>query len=121
MEDAYKLCKTYHGIRYFAVSNVEEVERVKEIQSNLPNWVEFVPKIETARGVRNLTPLIRGCGIKTMMLDKEDLYTDVGKVNDDFYSCVNIARGICRVLRVNLLELEGVTFVSKENYDTGSK
>jgi hypothetical protein len=113
LSDAYILCAKYSNIRYFAVSNVEEPERVKEIQKNLPETVEFVPKIETRKGVGNLTNLIMGCNIKTMMLDKEDLYTDVDKKNDDFFSCISVARGLCNVLNVNLLELEGVTFVTR--------
>jgi pyruvate kinase len=107
------MCNKYTNIKYFAVSNVEEVKKVKIIQSNLPEYVKFVPKIETVEGVRNLTKLISECKIEILMLDKEDLYTDVNKDNDKFFIYVDLSRKICKQLNVNLLELEGVTFATR--------
>jgi 3'-phosphoadenosine 5'-phosphosulfate sulfotransferase len=113
IEIAYIMCNKYTNIKYFAVSNVEEVKKVKIIQSNLPEYVKFVPKIETVEGVRNLTKLISECKIEILMLDKEDLYTDVNKDNDKFFIYVDLSRKICKQLNVNLLELEGVTFATR--------
>jgi len=113
MEDAYEMCKKYPNIKYFAVSNVESVERVLDIQSHLPKGIQFVPKIETLRGIKNFGHLVYSCEIKTAMLDKEDLYLDVKKDNDEFYKCVEHIKSICVGLKVNLLELQAVVFTTK--------
>jgi hypothetical protein len=112
LEAAYKLCQVNPHVRYFAVSNIEDVQNIRDIQTHLPDGVEFVPKIETFDGVSNLPNIIYDCGIRYLMLDKEDLYLDVGKDNQKFYKCVNLVRGVCRGFDVNLLELEGVIFLT---------
>jgi len=113
LEQGYEFCAKYPNINYFAVSNIEQISNIKEIQAKLPTHVEFVPKIETLKGVKNLTNIVYDCGIKTLMLDKEDLYLDVKKNNDEFFKCIELTRGICEGLNVNLLELEGVVFVRR--------
>ncbi len=111
-EDAYQICNEYPQIiKYFAVSNIETVDVAKRIQSKIPITTEFVPKIETLEGVKNLGDLIYQCNLKTIMLDKEDLLVDVNKNNDEFFKCVEHVRGICKGLRVELLELQGVVFI----------
>ena len=111
LEDAYVMCKKYTNIKYFAVSNVENISKVVKIQANLPPGIEFVPKIETLKGIKNFGHLVYTCGIRTAMLDKEDLYLDVKKDTTEFFKCVEHARRICEGLDVELLELEAVTFV----------
>jgi len=113
LSDAYLMCQKYLNIKYFAVSNVESVARVLEIKNNLPLHVDFVPKIETLKGITNLHNLISTANVTTIMLDKEDLYTDVGKQNTSFFKCVDLAREICKELDVTLLELEGVVFSNR--------
>ncbi len=109
-EDAYLICN-HHDIDYFAVSNIEDINVAKEIINRLPLHTEFVPKIETLNGVKNLTNLIVKCGIHTIMLDKEDLLVDVNKDNAEFFKCVEQVRVICKSLNVKLLELQGVVFI----------
>lgn len=111
LNDACEACNNYPQIKYFAVSNVEEVENIKSIQMKIPTMVEFVPKIETFKGVMNLASLIYHCDINTIMLDKEDLLSDVKKDNDEFYRCVEHVRGVCKGLEVKVLELKGVVFI----------
>lgn len=114
LDDAYESCQLHSNILYFAVSNVESVKRVLEIKSHLPNRVQFVPKIETFKGIKQFRHLVHKCGIKTVMLDKEDLYLDVNEDNDEFFNCVEHIRSICTRLKVNLLELEGVVFTHRK-------
>jgi hypothetical protein len=85
MQDAYNAMSIHKNIKYFAVSNVENIQKVRDILAFLPKNIEFVPKIETIRGVKKLAELVYDLGIKTMQLDKEDLYLDVGKDNDKFF------------------------------------
>lgn len=109
-QDAYHFCNTFSCINYFAVSNVELVENVKEIQQNLNKRIQFVPKIETLEGVKQFGRLIYECDLRVVMIDKEDLYLDVKKDNAEFFKCVNFLRSISKSLNVKLLELEGVFF-----------
>lgn len=105
LKEAIKLARLPE-VLYFAVSNCESVERINEIREQL--WdVEFVPKIETVAGVAGMDEMIKA-GIKTFMLDKEDLYTDVQGDADRFEELVNEARGYSD--RAKILELKGVIF-----------
>jgi len=114
METAYDLCAKWKNVKYFAVSNIEKVSIVKEIQAKLPPTVQFVPKIETKMGIKRLGEIIYDCGIKMLMLDKEDLYLNVKKDNDEFFKCVQHVRDICEGLNVSVLELEGVVFSERK-------
>lgn len=93
-------------VKYFAVSNCEDIEKITGIMNQL-DGVEFVPKIETTVGVANMGDMIEA-GIKTFMLDKEDLYTDVKCDTDRFTALVEEARSYNNVAKV--LELKGVIF-----------
>ena len=103
LDEAIELSK-FDNIKYFAVSNIETVEQIDAIRNRLGD-IEFVPKIETKKGVLNLDEII-DAGIKTIMLDKEDLYTDVNANQDEFNELVEIARS----KDIKVLELKGVIF-----------
>ena len=109
IKDAYELMRKYDHIKYFAVSNIETVQNIQKIKAQLPERVEFVPKIETRQGVDNINRII-DCNIQTIMLDKEDLYVNVGNDNTEFFTLVDVMRKVCKNLKVTLLELEGVIF-----------
>jgi len=114
IENAFTVLKKYKNIKYFAVSNIEKVKDVKDVMNNVPKNVEFIPKIETLHGVKNLKTIINECKIKILQLDAEDLYTDVRKDNIMFFECIEAVRSICKSLKVTLLELEGVVFSEKK-------
>lgn len=117
IEDAYEICKSYPNIKYFAVSNIETVKTILEIKAHLPEHVTFVPKIETLEGIKIFGRLVYDCGITICMLDKEDLFTDVNKNNEEFFRCVEHMRKLCLGLGIRLLELEGVAFVTRNFYE----
>lgn len=94
----------HDNVKYFAVSNCEDVWKMKGIINELPKTVEFVPKIETEIGVNNMSEM-EAIGIKTFMLDKEDLYTDVKGDADKYNLLVEEAR------KHNIIELQGVVFI----------
>lgn len=108
LEQAIELSIMY-DVEYFAVSNVEKVEDVEQIYSSILVDTELVPKIESEVGVRNM-PAIASLGIKFMMLDKEDLYTDVGNDSIKFDELTQLARTQAKDLGIKLLELQGVIF-----------
>ena len=108
LEEAMSLAK-YKKVRYFAVSNVEDRDTVIEIRTHLPFGVKFVAKIETERGVNNLW-YIYSTGVEYLMLDKEDLYVNVGMDSNRYNELVDKVRDFSKSNKVTLFELQGVIF-----------
>ena len=110
LTDAITFTQKYENIKYFATSNIEEVAEVNLICDMLPEHVSFVPKIETLRGVQNLSNLFKTGKIFHIMLDSEDLYTDVRNDVELFVSLKDRVARTCSDYGVELLELYGVVF-----------
>ena len=108
--EAIDKVKKYKNIKYFAISNIEEVSEVNLICEMLPDGVSFVPKIETLRGVLNLNKLFDTGKIKHIMLDSEDLYTDIGNDVELFLNLKDRVKKTCEEYDVELLQLYGVVF-----------
>ena len=111
--EAVDAMKVHKNIKYFATSNIEEVSEVNLICEMLPDGVSFVPKIETLKGVLNLNKLFDTGKIKHIMLDSEDLYTDIGNDVELFLNLKDRVKKTCMVYNVELLELYGVIFSEK--------
>ncbi len=108
--EAIAFTKKYNNIKYFATSNIEEIAEVNLIHEMLPKGVSFVPKIETLKGVLNLDKLFDTGKINHIMLDAEDLYTNIQNDVELFISLKERVRKVCKKYRVELLELYGVVF-----------
>jgi hypothetical protein len=108
--EAIDVMNKHSNIKYFATSNIEEVSEVNLICEMLPNGVSFVPKIETLKGVLNLSKLFDTGKIKYIMLDSEDLYTDVRNDVELFINLKERVKITCKKYNVKLLELYGVIF-----------
>jgi hypothetical protein len=105
LEEAIELSKNTN-VMYFAISNAEDVDKLSEIRSLIN--CELVPKIETQEGVNKIQDMI-DIGIKTIMLDKEDLYTNC-KCDPEIYNeYLNKAREYGT--QIKILELQGVIFI----------
>ena len=113
INDSLQVMKKYKKVKYFALSNIEDVSEVNMICDILPNGVSFVPKIETLKGVLNLKKLFETNRIKHIMLDSEDLYTDISNDVQLFLSLRGRVEKICKEYDVELLELYGVVFSGK--------
>jgi len=98
-EEALELAK-HKNVIYFAFSNAT-IEKVKKIKVNCM----LVPKIETEQGVKDVPEMIKH-GIKTITLDKEDLYTAVDCNPIKFNKLIDEVRSY----KINILELQGVIF-----------
>jgi pyruvate kinase len=109
-EDAIEIAKMFPNVKYFAVSNVEDEAAIGKIRVALPPHIHLVPKIETQRGIKNLTTIMQGARTNYFMLDKEDLYMDVNRDRDLFLSLIEEARAKSKEINVVLLELQGVVF-----------
>ena len=108
--EAIDSMKTHKNVKYFATSNIEEVSEVNLICEMLPEGVSFVPKIETLKGVLNLNKLFDTGKIKHIMLDSEDLYTDISNDVELFLNLKDRVKKSCSDYGVELLELYGVIF-----------
>ena len=108
--EAIDVMKKHSNIKYFATSNIEEVSEVNLICEMLPRGVSFVPKIETLKGVLNLNKLFDTGKINYIMLDSEDLYTDIRNDVELFINLKDRTKRICEKYSVKLLELYGVVF-----------
>jgi hypothetical protein len=110
LTDAITFTHKYDNIKYFATSNIEEIAEVDLICDMLPDHVSFVPKIETLRGVQNLENLFKTGKIFHIMLDSEDLYTDINNDVDLFLNLKDRVQDNCMKYGIELLELYGVVF-----------
>tara|TARA_Y100000034_G_scaffold69743_1_gene84177 strand:+ start:1007 stop:1531 length:525 start_codon:yes stop_codon:yes gene_type:complete len=108
--DALDMMKKYENIKYFAVSNIENVSEVNMLCDIIPSGVNFVPKIETLKGVLNLEDILNISDIKYIMFDSEDLYTDVNNDVDLYQYLGDRVKKVCIDYNVDLLELYGVVF-----------
>lgn len=113
LTDAITFTQKYNNIKYFATSNIEEVAEVNLICDMLPEYTSFVPKIETLKGVLNLDKLFDTKKIFHIMLDSEDLYTDLKNDVELFTNLKNRVARTCNEYGVELLELYGVVFNGK--------
>jgi|TARA_R110000787_G_scaffold51004_4_gene121106 hypothetical protein len=113
LDEAIAFTKKYNNIKYFATSNIEEIAEVDLICEMLPEGVNFVPKIETLKGVLNLSKLFDTGKIKHIMLDSEDLYTNIQNDVELFINLKERVRRVCKNYKVECLELYGVIFNGK--------
>ncbi len=110
INDALDIMKRYENIKYFASSNIENVSEVNTICDIIPDSVSFVPKIETLKGVLNLERIFEGDRVKHIMLDTEDLYTDVENDISLYTYLINSVKKTCDNYNIKLFELYGVVF-----------
>jgi citrate lyase beta subunit len=120
INDALDVMSEYKNIKYFAVSNIQDRDEVNIICDIIPDNVNFVPKIETIKGVLNLEDIFKSGRVKYIMLDTEDLYTDIKNddshihIIDDVSLYTYLIEKVKRICKENdeveLLELYGVVF-----------
>ena len=72
--------------------------------------LSFVPKIETLKGVLNLEKIFQTKLINHIMLDTEDLYTDVENDVQLYTYLIDRVKNSCYKYNIQLLELYGVVF-----------
>jgi hypothetical protein len=108
--DAIRMMQKYENIKYFAVSNIETNSETAVIVSSIPKHVSFVPKIETLQGVIKLDKILKNNPIDYIMLDGEDLYTNVMNDQELFLYLKDRAGKTCENNNVTMLELYGVVF-----------
>jgi len=113
MGDAIDIIKEYPNVKYFALSNIEDVSEVSLVCEMLPEHIKFVPKIETLRGVLNLEKIFKTKLVENIMLDTEDLYIDVHHDVELYVQLKERVESVCFMYKVNLFNLCGVVFDEK--------
>ena len=77
------IINSHNNIKYFAISNVNKPENLKPYISDIPKSVTLVPKIESLEGLNNIQEICEALGEeKIIMLDHDDLYSNLLKLNE---------------------------------------
>ena len=119
LEDIISVVKENTCIRYFAVSNVENKNDLQLFLDKLPNYINIVPKIESAKAVLNIKEICDS--LKTerriVMLDHDDLFSSIIRNNEDknsFQEYIKKLISFCDEENISLLRTVGVMFSDDE-------
>ena len=114
MDQLIPIFRSYSNIKYLAISNVESPENILEYRNLIGKNPKIVPKIETVKGINNISKICNQLTAKDyIMLDHDDLFTDVikrGLSTNDFLNLVNTLVSFCESSNFNLLRTRGVIF-----------
>jgi hypothetical protein len=119
LKELIPILKSHENIKYFAVSNVENSNDLKEYIQLLPSHIIIVPKIENAKGISNIEDItnVLPNNHKIVMLDHDDLYSSLSRTNapvSKFKEYVNQLIDFCNKTNVKLLRTKGVIFGDDE-------
>ena len=118
MDEIKPILESYTNIKYFAISNVDSANYLKEYLNYLPKNIIAVPKIESPLGVKNIEEISNLLGNeKIVMLDHDDLYSSMLRNNDDsknFQVYIQSLIDFCNQNNVTLLRTVGVMFADTE-------
>ena len=114
LKDLITIIKSYKQIKYFAISNVMSSNDISKYNRLLPKNIIVVPKIENPSSIDNMediTKELRGTK-KIVMLDHDDLYASLVKMNDSvkFQSYIEKLVGFCKNNNITLLRARGIIF-----------
>ena len=123
LDDIISIIKENPSIRYFAVSNVENKNDLQPFLDKLPDYINLVPKIESAKAVLNIKEICDS--LKTerriVMLDHDDLFSSIIHNNEDknsFQEYIKKLIGFCDEENISLLRTVGVMFSDDEKRTT---
>ena len=109
--EVIEISKTFKDIiMFFAFSNAENRDFIQLVRQAVPSNIMLVPKIETSLGIINFDEIIESAKTRVIMLDKEDLYVNVGSDVQTFNQLVDDVKEQCQLAEVTCLELKGVVF-----------
>ncbi|MCF7907846.1 MAG: hypothetical protein K9L86_03085 [Candidatus Omnitrophica bacterium] len=117
LDDLLGAMDRFDNIKYFGVTNVTAAEQIIEMRKKVPQRVILIPKVESREGIDNLEKILGQLekGEKFIMLDKEDLYTDLKEHKELFEQYVQLVKDKCRKNNISVLELQGVIFAANED------
>ena len=117
-EDIVLILKKNENIKYFAISNVNSADNIRELIEKIPKHVSLVPKIESPDGVKNIEEITKLLGDKKIiMLDHDDLYSNLIKKNEKpekFKEYISNLSNFCQKNNIIMLRTIGVIFSDEE-------
>mgnify|MGYP000069992891 FL=1 len=117
-DDIVIILKKNDNIRYFAISNVNSADNIRELIEKIPKHVSLVPKIESPDGVKNIEEITKLLGDKKIiMLDHDDLYSNLIKKNEEpekFKEYISNLTNFCQKNNIIMLRTIGVIFSDEE-------
>ena len=116
-DDLLVAMREFDNIKYFGMTNVKTAEDIIEMRKKIPERILLVPKIESRKGIDNLEQIFKRLRKDEgyIMLDKEDLYTDLKDHKELFEQYVSMARDKSKSKNIKVLELQGVIFAANED------
>ena len=119
LDDLIPIILSHQQIKYFAISNVESSDDLKDFIKKLPPNITLVPKIESPIAIKNISDIVNALPTKEriLMLDHDDLFSAILKNNeptDVFKKYVQQLVDYCNSNKITLLRTIGVMFSDEE-------
>ena len=119
LDEMIPVLENNENVKFFAVSNVESAENLKEFLEKVPDRISIVPKIESPNGVLNIDEICTALKSKekVVMLDHDDLYSNLLKAKqspEKFTVYINQLAEFCKSQNITLLRTIGVIFSDEE-------
>ena len=119
LSEIVQICERYENVKYLGISQVETDEQLMPWIVKTPERVNVVPKIESTAGVWNINTICKVLrGVKTIMLDHDDLFLDLcnqqssGVRPERMYpDWIDPLLKACRDMNVRVLRTAGVVFL----------
>ena len=119
LDDLIPVISSYNQIKYFAISNVESPDDLRDYIQKVPPNIILVPKIESPIAIQNISEIVNAIPTdkKVLMLDHDDLFSRITKNNesiDNFQSYIQKLSDYCSSNKITLLRTIGVIFSDEE-------
>ena len=119
LDEMIPVLENNENVKFFAVSNVESAENLKEFLEKVPDRINIVPKIESPNGVLNINEICTALKSKekVVMLDHDDLFSNIVRNNEkkeNFQMYIKKLDDYCQENNVSLLRTVVVVFSDDE-------
>jgi len=124
LDDLIPVISSYNQIKYFAISNVESPDDLRDYIQKVPPNIILVPKIESPIAIQNISEIVNVIpgDKKILMLDHDDLLTKITNNNepvDNFKKYIQKLSDYCNSNKIILLRTIGVIFSDEEKRISG--
>ena len=119
LDEMIPVLENNENVKFFAVSNVESSNDLKEFLEKVPDRISIVPKIESPNGVLNIDEICTALKSKekVVMLDHDDLFSNIVRNNEEkanFQMYIKKLDIYCQEKNISLLRTVGVVFSDDE-------
>ncbi len=123
LDEMIPILENNENVKFFAVSNVESADDLKEFLEKVPDKISIVPKIESPNGILNIDEICTALKSKekVVMLDHDDLFSNIVRNKEDpetFQDYIEKLIRYCEKNNVSLLRTVGVVFSDDEKRTT---